>query len=204
VQGARRDYAAPLKVTVRLTNTETHEIKESEVFMGDFPLMTEHGTFIITAPSASSCRSWCVRRAVYYAKTIDKAGSSLFSSTMIPNRGAWIEYETDSNGVIYARIDRARKLPITVLLRALGYESDAVLIDMLGDDERVSATIARDASAEDREGRAKSRREQALIEIYKQAPPGEPPSVDSRRPTSSIRCSSTQAVRPGHGGPLQI
>ena len=172
-------YAAPLKVTVRLTNRETGEIKESEVFMGDFPLMTEHGTFIINGAERVSVSQLVRSPGVYYAKTIDKTGANLFSCTMIPNRGAWIEYETDSNGVIYARIDRARKLPITVLLRALGYETDAVLIDMLGDDERVSATIARDASAEDREGRAKSRREQALIEIYNKLRPGEPPSVDS-------------------------
>jgi len=172
-------YAAPLKVTVRLTNTETHEIKESEVFMGDFPLMTEHGTFVINGAERVIVSQLVRSPGVYYAKTIDKTGANLFSSTMIPNRGAWIEYETDSNGVIYARIDRARKLPITVLLRALGYETDAVLIDMLGDDERVSATIARDASSEDREGRAKSRREQALIEIYNKLRPGEPPSVDS-------------------------
>ena len=172
-------YAAPLKVTVRLTNKETHEIKESEVFMGDFPLMTEHGTFIINGAERVIVSQLVRSPGVYYAKTIDKTGANLFSCTMIPNRGAWIEYETDSNGVIYARIDRARKLPITVLLRALGYESDAVLVDMLGDDERVLATIARDASAEDREGRAKSRREQALIEIYNKLRPGEPPSVDS-------------------------
>ncbi len=172
-------YAAPLKVTVRLTNTETHEIKESEVFMGDFPLMTEHGTFIINGAERVIVSQLVRSPGVYYAKTIDKSGNNLFACTMIPNRGAWIEYETDSNGVIYARIDRARKLPITVLLRALGFETDAQLIDMLGDDEHVSATIARDASSEEREGRIKTRREQALIEIYNKLRPGEPPSVDS-------------------------
>ena len=172
-------YAAPLKVTVRLTNTETHEIKESEVFMGDFPLMTEHGTFIINGAERVIVSQLVRSPGVYYAKTIDKSGNSLFSCTMIPNRGAWIEYETDSNGVLYARIDRARKLPITVLLRALGYESDAQLIDILGDDERVSATIARDASTDERGDRVRPRREQALIEIYNKLRPGEPPSVDS-------------------------
>ncbi len=172
-------YAAPLKVTVRLTNTETHEIKESEVFMGDFPLMTDHGTFIINGAERVIVSQLVRSPGVYYAKTIDKAGNNLFSCTMIPNRGAWIEYETDSNGVLYARIDRARKLPITVLLRALGYESDSILLDMLGGDERVQATIARDASSEDRSERVKTRREQALIEIYNKLRPGEPPSVDS-------------------------
>ncbi len=172
-------YAAPLKVTVRLTNTETHEIKESEVFMGDFPLMTDHGTFIINGAERVIVSQLVRSPGVYYAKTIDKSGNNLFSATMIPNRGAWIEYETDSNGVLYARIDRARKLPITVLLRALGYESDAQLIDLLGDDERVSATIARDASTDERGERVRPRREQALIEIYNKLRPGEPPSVDS-------------------------
>ena len=171
-------YAAPLKVTVRLTNTETHEIKESEVFMGDFPLMTEHGTFIINGAERVIVSQLVRSPGVYYAKTIDKSGNRLFSCTMIPNRGAWIEYETDSNGVLYARIDRARKLPITVLLRALGYESDAQLIDILGDDERVAATIARDGSTDER-GDRRPRREQALIDIYNKLRPGEPPSVDS-------------------------
>ncbi len=172
-------YAAPLKVTVRLTNTETHEIKESEVFMGDFPLMTEYGTFVINGAERVIVSQLVRSPGVYYAKSIDKSGNNLFSCTMIPNRGAWIEYETDSNGVLYARIDRARKLPLTVLLRALGYDSDTTLVDMFGNDERMAATIARDASAEDRSERIKTRREQALIEIYNKLRPGEPPSVDS-------------------------
>ncbi|MDL2205710.1 DNA-directed RNA polymerase subunit beta [Eubacteriales bacterium OttesenSCG-928-N13] len=172
-------YAAPLKVTVRLTNTETHEIKESEVFMGDFPLMTDHGTFIINGAERVIVSQLVRSPGVYYAKTIDKAGNNLFSCTVIPNRGAWIEYETDSNGVLYARIDRARKLPITVLLRALGYENDSTLIEMFGADERMMATLARDASNEDRSERIKTRRDQALIEIYNKLRPGEPPSVDS-------------------------
>ena len=172
-------YAAPLKVTVRLTNTETHEIKESEVFMGDFPLMTEHGTFIINGAERVIVSQLVRSPGVYYAKTIDKAGNNLFACTMIPNRGTWIEYETDSNGVLYVRIDRARKLPVTVFLRALGYESDAQLIEILGDDERVAATIARDPSTDERDGHTRPRREQALIEIYNKLRPGEPPSVDS-------------------------
>ena len=144
-------YAAPLRVTVRLTNTETHEIKESEVFMGDFPIMTENGTFLINGAERVIVSQLVRSPGVYFAKTIDKSGASLYSCTVIPNRGAWIEYETDSNNVLYARLDRARKLPITVLLRALGFESDAQLVEMFGNDERISATIARD-SVTDKDG----------------------------------------------------
>ena len=171
-------YAAPLRVTVRLTNTETHEIKESEVFMGDFPIMTDNGTFLINGAERVVVSQLVRSPGVYFAKTIDKSGSNLFSSTLIPNRGAWIEYETDSNNVLYVRLDRARKLPITVLMRALGFETDSTIIDMLGNDERISATIARDAVSENAERRF-TRREQALIEIYNKQRPGEPPSVES-------------------------
>ncbi len=171
-------YAAPLKVTVRLTNRQTGEIKESEVFMGDFPIMTDYGTFIINGAERVIVSQLVRSPGVYFSKTIDKTGTFLYSAQMIPNRGAWIEYETDANNVLYARLDRARKLPITVLLRAMGVETDAQIIDLLGDDERVSATIARDAS-EDKSDRFKSRREQALIEIYNKLRPGEPPSVES-------------------------
>ena len=174
-------YAAPLKVTVRLTNNETGEIKESEVFMGDFPLMTDYGTFIINGAERVVISQLVRSPGVYFSSTIDKTGSYLYSSQIIPNRGAWIEYETDSNNVVYCRIDRARKLPVTTLLRALGVESDAQIIDMLGDDERVQATIARDPESKTDDGNARfrSRREQALIEIYNKQRPGEPPSVDS-------------------------
>ncbi len=171
-------YAAPLKVTVRLTNRDTGEIKESEVFMGDFPIMTDYGTFIINGAERVIVSQLVRSPGVYFSRAIDKTGAFLFSAQMIPNRGAWIEYETDANNVLYARIDRARKLPLTVLLRAMGVESDAEIIDLLGNDERVSATIARDSS-EDRSERFKSRREQALIEIYNKLRPGEPPSVES-------------------------
>ncbi|MBQ4157222.1 MAG: DNA-directed RNA polymerase subunit beta, partial [Clostridia bacterium] len=169
-------YAAPLKVTVRLTNRDTGEIKESEVFMGDFPIMTDYGTFIINGAERVIVSQLVRSPGVYFSRAIDKTGMFLYSSQIIPNRGAWIEYETDANNVLYARIDRARKLPITVLLRAMGVETDAQIIDLLGDDERVSATIARDAS-EDKSDRFKSRRDQALIEIYNKLRPGEPPSV---------------------------
>ena len=174
-------YAAPLKVTVRLTNRDTHEIKESEVFMGDFPLMTEHGTFIINGAERVIVSQLVRSPGVYYSKAIDKTGAALFSAQMIPNRGAWIEYETDSNGVVFARIDRARKLPVTVLLRAMGVESDEEITRLFGDDEHVTATITRDAPSVNDKGelRYKSRKDQALIEIYNKLRPGEPPSVDS-------------------------
>ena len=174
-------YAAPLKVTVRLTNRDTHEIKESEVFMGDFPLMTEHGTFIINGAERVIVSQLVRSPGVYFSKAIDKTGAFLFSAQMIPNRGAWIEYETDANGVVFARIDRARKLPVTVLLRAMGVESDEEIIRLFGNDEHVAATLTRDAAALNDKGepRYKSRRDQALIEIYNKLRPGEPPSVES-------------------------
>ncbi len=174
-------YAAPLKVTVRLTNRDTHEIKESEVFMGDFPLMTEHGTFIINGAERVIVSQLVRSPGVYYSKAIDKTGAALYSAQMIPNRGAWIEYETDSNGVVFARIDRARKLPVTVLLRAMGVESDEEITRLFGEDEHVTATITRDAPSVNDKGelRYKSRKDQALIEIYNKLRPGEPPSVDS-------------------------
>ena len=174
-------YAAPLKVTVRLTNRDTHEIKESEVFMGDFPLMTEHGTFSINGAERVIVSQLVRSPGVYFSKAIDKTGAALYSAQMIPNRGAWIEYETDSNGVVFARIDRARKLPVTVLLRAMGVESDEEITRLFGDDEHVTATITRDAPSVNDKGelRYKSRKDQALIDIYNKLRPGEPPSVDS-------------------------
>ena len=166
---------------MRLTNRDTHEIKESEVFMGDFPLMTEHGTFIVNGAERVIISQLVRSPGVYFARTIDKTGAFLYSAQMIPNRGAWIEYETDTNGVVYARLDRARKLPVTVLLRALGIESDEEITRLFGDDERVAATITRDAPAVNDKGemRYKSRKDQALIEIYNKLRPGEPPSVES-------------------------
>ena len=174
-------YAAPLKVTVRLTNRDTHEIKESEVFMGDFPLMTEHGTFIINGAERVIVSQLVRSPGVYYSKAIDKTGAALYSAQMIPNRGAWIEYETDSNGVVFARIDRARKLPVTVLLRAMGIESDEEIIRLFGNGEHVAATLTCDAPSLNDKGelRYRSRKDQALIEIYNKLRPGEPPSVDS-------------------------
>ena len=164
-------YAAPLKVFARLKNRETGEIKESDVFMGDFPLMTEHGTFIINGAERVIVSQLVRSPGVYYGDQIDKAGKHLYSATIIPNRGAWLEYETDSNDVLWVRIDRARKLPITVILRAFGYGTDAEIVDLLGEDERLMATIQRGDNAKSQED--------GLIEIYKRQKPGEPPSRDS-------------------------
>jgi len=163
-------YSAPLKVKVRLINKETGEVKEQEIFMGDFPLMTENGTFIYNGAERVVVSQLVRSPGLYYAKKLDKTGKALFSATIIPNRGAWLEYETDSNDVMYVRVDRTRKLPITVLVRALGYGTDAQIVELLGDDERVMATIQKDSAKTQDEG---------LIEIYKRLRPGEPPTVES-------------------------
>ena len=166
-------YAAPLKVFVRLKNKETGEIKETEVFMGDFPLMTEHGTFVINGAERVIVSQLVRSPGAYYSMTVDKVGKQLFAAQIIPNRGAWLEYETDSNDGLWVRIDRARKLPITVLLRALGYGSDADIIGLLGEDERLLATLTNSDSTKSQA--------QGLIEIYKRQKPGEPPTEDGAR-----------------------
>nr|WP_122013663.1 DNA-directed RNA polymerase subunit beta [Maliibacterium massiliense] len=166
------NYAAPLRVGVRLINRETGEVKEQEVFMGDFPLMTETGTFIINGAERVIVSQLVRSPGVYYDKTIDKVGKNLFSATVIPNRGAWLEYETDSSDVMYVRVDRTRKLPMTVLLRAFGFGTDAEIIDLLGEDERILATIEKDNAKSVEEG---------LLEVYRRLRPGEPPTVDSAK-----------------------
>ena len=163
-------YCAPLKVKVRLINKETGEIKEQEVFMGDFPLMTEKGTFVINGAERVIVSQLVRSPGVYYALERDKTGKKLISSTVIPNRGAWLEYETDSNDVISVRVDRTRKQPVTVLLRALGIGTDAEIIELLGEDERLAATLEKDNTTNVEEG---------LVEIYKKLRPGEPPTVES-------------------------
>ncbi len=163
-------YSAPLKVKVRLINKETGEVKEQEIFMGDFPLMTDNGTFVINGAERVIVSQLVRSPGMYYSQKLDKTGKQLFSATIIPNRGAWLEYETDSNDVMYVRIDRTRKLPITVLLRALGYGTDLQITELLGDDERIMATIQKDSAKSQDEG---------LIEIYKRLRPGEPPTVES-------------------------
>ena len=165
-------YSSPLKVKIRLINKGTNEVKEQEVFMGDFPLMTENGTFIINGAERVIVSQLVRSPGVYYVETIDKTGKELYSSTVIPNRGAWLEYETDSNDVLWVRIDRTRKVPITVLLRALGFGSDEIIENVLGEDERIKATLQRDNTKNE---------EEALIEVYRRLRPGEPPTVESAK-----------------------
>lgn len=165
-------FAAPLKVKVRLLNKETGEVKEQEVFMGDFPLMTEQGTFIINGAERVIVSQLVRSPGVYYDMAIDKTGKKLFSATVIPNRGAWLEYETDSNDIIYVRIDKTRKLPITILIRSMGYGTDAEITEFFGEDERLKASIEKDNTKTHEEG---------LLEIYKRLRPGEPPTVDSAK-----------------------
>ncbi len=165
-------YSAPLRVKVRLINKETGEVKEQEVFMGDFPLMTDKGTFIINGAERVIVSQLVRSPGVYYSEHIDPSGKKIYEATIIPNRGAWLEFETDVNDIIYVRIDRTRKLPATVLLRALGYSSNGQIMDLFPEDERVRMTIERDhAESED----------EALVEIYKRLRPGEPPTVESAR-----------------------
>lgn len=165
-------YAAPMKVKVRLTNRDTGEIKESEVFMGDFPLMTDKGTFIINGAERVIVSQLVRLPGVYYEQQFDKLGKKLFFATVIPNRGAWLEYEEDSNDIFSVRIDRTRKVPITVFLRALGYGTDAQILDLFGEDERIKATLDKDTTKSEEEG---------LLEVYKRLRPGEPPTVESAK-----------------------
>jgi len=166
------NYSAPLKVRVRLINKETGEVKEQEVFMGDFPLMTERGTFIINGAERVVVSQLVRSPGVYYSEQTDKSGKKMYSATIIPNRGAWLEYETDSSDVIYVRVDRTRKLPVTILLRALGYGTDGQLKEVLGEDPRLLNTLEKDNTKTE---------EEALLEIYKRLRPGEPPTVESAK-----------------------
>ena len=163
-------YAAPLKVKVRLVNRETNEVKEQEVFMGDFPLMTDTGSFIINGAERVIVSQLVRSPGIYYASEFDKVGKKLLSSTVIPNRGAWLEYETDSNDVFYVRVDRTRKVPVSVLIRAMGVGSDAEIIELFGEEPKILATLEKDTAKSYEEG---------LIEIYKKLRPGEPPTVES-------------------------
>ena len=163
-------YAAPLKVRVRLINKETEEINEHEIFMGDLPIMTVTGTFVINGAERVIVSQLVRSPGIYYAIAHDKLGKRLFSSTVIPNRGAWLEYETDSNDVFYVRVDRTRKVPITVLIRALGVGSNAEIIDLFGEEPKILASFTKDTSTNYQEG---------LLELYKKIRPGEPLAVDS-------------------------
>ncbi|MBS5145671.1 MAG: DNA-directed RNA polymerase subunit beta [Butyricicoccus pullicaecorum] len=163
-------FACPLKVRVRLRNKETGEIKEQEIFMGEFPRMTQSGTFIFNGAERAIVSQIVRSPGVYYGRELDKTDKAILSATVIPYRGAWLEYETDMNDVFYVRIDKNRKIPITSLIRALGVKTDAEILEMFGEDERILATLERDPS---------KTAEEALIEIYKKMRPGEPPSVES-------------------------
>lgn len=165
-------YAAPLRVLIRLMNRETGEIKDQEVFMGDFPLITNTGTFIINGAERVIVSQLVRSPGVYYGREIDPMGIRLYSSTIIPNRGAWIELETDTNGIVYARIDRNRKIPATVLIRALGWPTNDDIMQLFNNDPRLQATFEKDTTES---------QEEALVEIYKKLRPGEPPTVESAR-----------------------
>ena len=163
-------YAAPLKVRVRLINKENDEINEHEIFMGDLPLMTETGTFVINGAERVIVSQLVRSPGIYYAISHDKVGKKLYSCTVIPNRGAWLEYETDSNDVFYVRVDRTRKVPITVLIRALGYGTNAEIIDLFGEEPKILASFTKDTAESYQEG---------LLELYKKIRPGEPLAVES-------------------------
>ena len=170
-------YAAPLKVKVRLHNKETDEINEHEIFMGDLPLMTETGTFVINGAERVIVSQLVRSPGIYYGIAHDKVGKTLYSCTVIPNRGAWLEYETDSNDVFSVRVDRTRKVPITVLLRALGVGTNQQIIDMFGEEPKILASLQKDPAITEREPQGSF--EAGLLELYKKIRPGEPLSVES-------------------------
>jgi len=165
-------YAAPLRVRVRLINRETGEVKEQEVFMGDFPLMTEKGTFIINGAERVIVSQLVRSPGVYFSEQMDASGKKLFFATLIPNRGAWLEFESDANDILSVRIDRTRRLPVTVLLKALGCGNDAEIVNLIGETPYILTTLDKDGTDSE---------EDALVEIYKRLRPGEPPTVDSAR-----------------------
>jgi len=165
-------YATALKVKVRLHNKETDEIKEQEIFMGDFPIMTDNGTFIINGAERVIVSQLVRSPGIYYGVDYDKVGKQLFSATVIPNRGVWLEYETDSNDIFYVRVDRTRKVPVTVLIRAFGIGSDEKIKELFGEEAKILATLEKDNTKSHEEG---------LIEIYKRIRPGEPPTVESAK-----------------------
>jgi DNA-directed RNA polymerase subunit beta len=165
-------YATPLKVKVRLVNRETGEVKEQEVFMGDFPLMTEKGTFIINGAERVIVSQLVRSPGAYYSEQLDASGKRLYSATTIPNRGAWLEFESDSSDVLYVRVDRTRKIPVTVLLRAVGLGTDAEILEVFGENQYIKSTLDKDPTESS---------DEALIEIYKRLRPGEPPTVDNAR-----------------------
>ena len=170
-------YAAPLKVKVRLYNKETDEIKEHDIFMGDLPLMTETGTFVINGAERVIVSQLVRSPGIYYEIGHDKIGKTLYSCTVIPNRGAWLEYETDSNDIFSVRVDRTRKVPVTVLIRALGFGKNSEILELFGEEPKILASIAKDPSIDEKN--LEGSYEQGLLELYKKIRPGEPLSVDS-------------------------
>lgn len=165
-------YSTRLHVKVRLINRETGEIKEQEIYLGDFPLMTDSGTFVINGAERVVVSQLVRSPGCYYASDYDKTGKKIYTSTVMPIRGAWIEYETDSNDIFYARVDRTRKIPVTTLLRAIGIESDSQILELFGEEPKLVATIQKDTV---------KTTDEALIEIYKKLRPGELPTVDAAR-----------------------
>ena len=165
-------YAAPLRVNVRLFNRESGEVKEQEIFLGDMPIMTDSATFIINGAERVIVSQLVRSPSVYYNREIDKNGRELITSQIIPTRGTWLEYETDARDVVYVRIDRTRKVPLTTLLRAFGLSSDQDILDLFGDDEYIKNTIEKDST---------KNTDEALIEIYEKLRPGEPATLDSSK-----------------------
>ena len=165
-------YSTRLHVKVRLINRETGEIKEQEIYLGDFPLMTDSGTFVINGAERVVVSQLVRSPGCYYDSSYDKVGKKLYTATIMPIRGAWLEYETDSNDIFYVRIDRTRKLPVTCLLRAIGLDTDDKILDFFGEEDKILATIAKDPI---------KTTDDALIEIYKKLRPGELPTVDAAR-----------------------
>ncbi len=173
------NYAVPLRVTVRMYNKETGEVVDKNVFMGDFPLMTENGTFVINGAERVIVSQIVRSPGMYYDSTIDKTGKKLYSATVIPYRGAWLEYETDANDVFYVRIDKNRKIPATILIRALGIESDAEIKALFGEDPKIVNTLEKDGMNQEAQKNGTTVGDEALKEIYKKLRPGEPPLVES-------------------------
>ena len=173
------NFASPLKIKVRLENKATGEVKQQEIFMGDFPLMTDNGSFIINGAERVVVSQIVRSPGIYYEANMDKSGKRVFSATIIPYRGAWLEYETDLNDVLYVRIDKNRKMPITVLIRALGIGPAADIVDLFGDDEKILATLEKDSIQAEAEKNNTSATDEALKEIYRKLRPGDPPLVES-------------------------
>ncbi len=195
-------FAAPLKVKVRLYNKEKEEISEHEIFMGDLPLMTETGTFVINGAERVIVSQLVRSPGIYYGIGHDKIGKKLFSCTVIPNRGAWLEYETDSNDVFYVRVDRTRKVPITVLIRALGVGTNQQIIDMFGEEPKILASLQKDPAITEREPQGSF--EAGLLELYKKIRPGEPLTVESAESLITAMFFDPRRYDPAKSRTLQI